>query len=498
MSDLDKINDQIDSNIQGKLFSGSFLMMLTRFGVKSIGLVSIIILARLLAPEDFGLIAMATAVYGFIELFSSFGLNTVLIQRKSTSNDDYNTAWTFKLLFGIITAVLLVLIAPYAAFYFDDPRLKNLIYLISITALFNGFSNVGIINFQKDLNFRKEMKFQIIPKFINFFVIISLAFTLRNYWALAIGIVFGSFISFIASYLMHPYRARLSLKSARSLMSFSKWLIVNNALTYAGDKLISLVIGRMLGASSVGFYSMTNEIASIPTVEIAAPINKASFPVYSKLQDNDAQLRNAYLNTISLSSSITMPAAVGIALIAPYLIAVALGDTWMEAVFLMQILALTSFFSSLYSNINYIYTAVGRPKVCFFFGVVKIISIYTLIYFLTPMYGVEGIGFSLFITSILMFACSQLTLKRSIGLSINSLGLAILRPTLSTIIMCIAISLFLSEVNLSNLAKLIIAIAIGVIAYSLTSIIVWKLQGKPIGIEHKILSVSKSLWAKYR
>lgn len=485
-----------ETNIQGKLFSGSFLMILTRLGVKSIGLVSIIILARILSPEDFGLIAMSMAIYGFVELFSSFGLNTVLIQRKSASNDDYNTAWTFKVLFGIFSAVFLIIIAPYAAQYFGDIRLKEIIYLISLTAILSGISNVGVINFQKDLNFKREMKFQILPKLITFFIIITLAFKFENYWALAIGIVFGNLITCITSYIMHPYRAKLSLKSAKSLMNFSKWLILNNALFYANDKLINLVIGRMLGSTFVGFYSMTNEIASIPTMEVSAPINKASFPVYSKLQSSFAQLRSAYLNTISLSSSLTMPASIGIALIAPQLILTVLGNEWRDAGNLMRLLALTSFFSSLYSNANYIYTAIGKPKVSFLFGVVKLIFIYVLIYFLAPQKGIEGIGVSLLITSVFMFLLTQLTLKYSIGLSLKSLALCLMRPAISTFFMFSTISLLQSSMNIINLPQLIVTITLGAFTYITSSIIIWKFQGKPEGVENKLIIIIKLLWKR--
>ncbi|MDP5031308.1 MAG: lipopolysaccharide biosynthesis protein [Paraglaciecola sp.] len=491
-----KKNLELTENIHKKLFSASFLMILTRLLVKSIGLVSIVITARLLTPEDFGLIAIAMAIYAFIELFSSFGLATVLIQKSDADDDDYNTAWTFKALFGVISAALLIILSPHIAKYFEDLRLENLIYLISLTALLNGFSNIGVINFQKDLDFKKEMKYQVIPKFINFFVIVFLAYALKSYWALAIGIVFGNFISFLASYLMHPHRSKFGLKSAKKLMSFSKWLILNNALYYANEKLINLVIGKMLGTSAVGSYTMTNEISTIPSMEIAAPINKASFPVYSKLQSNLKELRVAYLSTLSLSSSITIPAAIGIALIAPKLISTALGNSWIHVIYLMQLLAVASLFSGLYSNISYVFNALGKPKIPFYFGVCKVISIYGLIYILVPFYGIDGVGYSLISTSIIMLIITKITLKKFINISFLNISTSLLRPVLSSLFMYIVAFNLLSFELSTPLLSLLTQIVISVISYLTFSFSIWHLQSKPDGLEEKITSLIRSKISK--
>ena len=157
-----------NSAIQNKVFTGSILMMISRFLVKSIGLVSSIILARLLVPEDFGIVAIAMAVYAFIELFGAFGFGTVLIQKQNASIADYNTAWTFKLLFGFLAAAFLLLIAPLIAAYYNEPQLTDVVRTIALMAVLSGFNNIGVIDFQKNLDFKSELKLQVQPKLLSF------------------------------------------------------------------------------------------------------------------------------------------------------------------------------------------------------------------------------------------------------------------------------------------------------------------------------------------
>lgn len=482
VKEQEQSSEQQTASIHGKLFSGSVFMLLTRLIVKGIGLISSIILARLLVPEDFGLVAIATAVFAFIELFGAFGLETALIQRQTKCENDYNTAWTFKVGFGLFTALVLLAIAPLVAEFYKDPRLTEVIWVISLTAFLGGLSNIGVVDFQTNLDFRRELKFQVIPKLLSFCVTVTLAFTLRNYWALVFGMLASQAIRLIASYVMHPYRPKFSLASVGALFSFSKWLLLNNVLFYVNTRLTELVLGRILSPAAVGVFSIGNEIASMPTTEMAAPINRASFPVYSKFKENLQELKRAYKNTVALSSGISVPAAVGIFAVCPLFVEVVLGEAWMAAVPLMQWIALGSVLMGLSTNIAYVFMALGKPYFSFIISLLRALAFLPLLLLWADEYGLPGVGKAFFITSGVMFIASQISIMWLLRLSIMDILMPMIRPLLGSLVLVIAVEWTLTF-SLPAFLALLVAIVTGMLSYALASWLSWLLFGKPEGIE---------------
>jgi lipopolysaccharide exporter len=470
------------------VFSGSAFTLVTRLILKSIGLVSSIVLARILAPDDFGIIAIAMAIYAFIELFGAFGLGTVLIQRQSTSEDDYNTAWTFKVLFSVFTAAVLVVIAPYVADYYSDQRLVFILYTIAVVSVLTGAVNIGVVDFQKNMDFKKELKLQVIPKIISFVVTISLAVTLRSYWALVIGILTNHVIYLLLSFDMHPYRPSFSLSSFGSLFSFSKWLLLNNFLFYVNNRITDLIVGRVLSLREAGIYSIGNEIASIPTSELTAPINKATFPVYSKFKDNLEELQKAYFNAIGLIAGITVPAACGIGLTAPLVIEFVLGKAWLDAIELIQWMALASLFVSLSTNNGYIYLACGKPRICFYISLCRAAIFIPLLLWFLNNEGLIGVGKALFITGFLMFFVTQIMIVKFLKLKVFSIIKPIYRPIVASVAMLLAVQLFLTSSMLEDgLVFMFLSMLLGVAVYVPALLILWYVADKPEGIEHLIL-----------
>lgn len=483
------------TDVENTIISGSSLMLLTRLVVKSIGVISSLILARLLIPEDFGLIAIAMAFYTFIDLFGQFGFGTVLIQEQSATKQDYDTAWTFRIIFGVIVAFIMVISGPYISGFYQDQRLTDIMYALALISILGGAQNIGVIDFQKNFQFNKELWFQIMPKFLSFIVTITMAFYLKSYWALVIGMVFNQLLSAILSYIMHSYKPNITLKSFKKLFRFSKWLMLNNFLFFLNTRLTELLIGKYVSTSATGVFSLSNEIASIPMTEIAAPINKASFPVYSKLADDKSKLRSAYLSTLKLSALLTLPASCGIFLIADLFVNVMLGDKWLEVAPIMQWVALASLLFSLTTNNNYIYMACGFPNITFYLGLFRIAIFLPLFIYLMQMNGVVGAGQALFITSIIMFLVTQLSLVYFLKLKIIRIFRTIFSSLFATIGMYLTLTALINRIQLiSETVQLITVTLTGVGIYSLIVILVWYLSGKPGGIEHNmLLNIKKAL-----
>lgn len=475
------------------LFSGSMLMLTARMIVKSIGLVSSIILARLLIPEDFGLVAIAMALYGFVELFGAFGLSTVLIQKQTKSKQDYDTAWTFKVLFGTASALVMILAAPFLATFYDDARLVGIVYVIALLSILSGAQNIGVIEFQKDMDFQKELKFMVIPKILSFAITITLAFTLGNYWALVLGMLSNHVISLIYSYLAHPFRPGFSLASLKTLFHFSKWLLLNNLLTFLGTRMTNLLIARVLSPAATGLYSIGNEIASLPTTEVAAPINKASFPLYSKFSDNKPELKAVYLNTLAMIAAITIPASMGLALVAPLFVEVVLGEKWLGAVVLMQWIAIASLIFSLTTNNTYVYLACGRPKISFYISLTRVAVFLPLLVWLLNVNGLVGAGQAMLITAVVMLLVTQTAIGLFIKIGVPELIKIVYRPVAASAAMYYVVSVTIGNLVAGpTILALLMVITAGGLTYLLSAILLWYIEGMPEGFEHDILQTLKN------
>ena len=177
------------ASLTRKVAHGAAWMVILKLVVRSIGLVSTLILVRLLEPSDFGIVAMAMSIVAALELLTAFGFDITLIQNQKADAAEYDTAWTLNVLLGAGAAVLLIVLAHPAAGFYEEPALVPVFQVIAIVSLLQGLENIGMVDFRKHLKFEKEFLFHVLVKMFGFVVTIALAFKLRSYWALVLGTV---------------------------------------------------------------------------------------------------------------------------------------------------------------------------------------------------------------------------------------------------------------------------------------------------------------------
>lgn len=253
-----------------------------RVASRAIGLVSIVILARILVPEDFGLVAMATLFAAAVEMLGYFNFEVWLIRNQDWKRSHYDTVWTLNLIRALLTGGVIVALAPVAASFFGQSRLESLVYIIGITTFISGFQNSGVIEFQKELRFDKDFVMLFLPRLIGTVVTIALALSLRNYWALAIGLVATAGCRVITSFVLHPYRPKLGLQDWGDALAYSKWLLANNVLKFFYRRTDVIVVGRIGGTEATGIYSLAFEIANLVTSELITPLRRALVPGFAK------------------------------------------------------------------------------------------------------------------------------------------------------------------------------------------------------------------------
>ncbi|MCL4721472.1 MAG: oligosaccharide flippase family protein, partial [Gammaproteobacteria bacterium] len=282
-------------------------MILFKWVERGLGLISTLILVRLLSPADFGVVAMGLSFIFMGELLAAFSFDVALIQNQRATPDHYHSAWTLNVALGAgIAAFMLLLASPIAGFY-GRPEVFPVVCVLALGPLLASLENIGVVAFRKDLEFRKEFLLQVSRKVIGFVVTVPLAFWLRSYWALVAGILAAKLGGTLVSYWAHPFRPRVSFSEVRSLMNFSRWLLLNNVVGFLKERSSDFVIGRLNGPAALGLYNVSYEFSNLPTNEIGAPINRALLPGYAKLKDDPGQVRITFANVAGVLAVIAIP-----------------------------------------------------------------------------------------------------------------------------------------------------------------------------------------------
>lgn len=484
------------TDLKRKMARGAAWLVLFRLTERGIGFVSTLILARLLVPADFGLVAMGTSILAALELLGAFSFDIALIQNQNAERRHYDTAWTFTVLFGLFNAAGMCLLAAPAAGFFNEPRVEGLMYALALCTLIQGFDNVGIVAFQKDLEFHKEFWFGLTKKLVGFVVTITAALLLHSYWALVIGMLALRLSSLALSYGLHPYRPRPSLAAAAELFHFSKWLLLNNVLIFLNNRGTDFVIGKLSGARSLGLYSMAYELANLPTTELVYPISRAVFPGYSRLAGDLAQLRAAFLQVIALVALLTIPAGALIGLVAEPLVQLLLGPKWAGVVPLIHVLAVFGIVRSVHGPTGSIYLALGKPRRVAALQCVQLSIAVGLMFVLVPRLGSLGAAWSILAGASAAMALNYVMVVRELTLPVAQLASAFWRPLVGTVSMT-AVALFVTSnwPGDSGVAaraiRLLALCALSLAAYLATVVLCWNAVGKPHGSESQILAFAR-------
>ena len=351
-----------DTTIGRQLVGGSIWMIARLWMLRGMGLVSTLILVRLLAPADFGIIAMAMIVVGLLELLAEGGIDLALIQNPHATRAHFDTAWTFRIIQGAILAMVLIVIAPLTAEYFNEPRVAPVMRVLALRALIMGFENVGIVHFLKGLDFAKDFRFAVYRRLITTLVTLSFAVALRSYWALVIGMVTAPIVSVSLSYAMHPYRPRLSLTRAREIWSFSVWIIVRDIGAFAQRKLDTFAVATFAPTGIVGGYYIANDLAMQVAQNISMPLGRALLPGYVKVSDDQDYQGTLYLNSLAVVATLTIPIGLGMAMVSDDLVAVVLGEKWRAVTPLLEVMGIFAIFMALSGLVGGPLIAVGRVR----------------------------------------------------------------------------------------------------------------------------------------
>lgn len=467
---------------------GAVLVVAMRWTDRLIGLVSTLILARLLVPEDFGIVAMASVVVGLIDTLLDLGVGSALVQNRDAAREEFDTAWTLRILQAAVAALAIWLAAPFAADYFRDPRVLDVIRLMALTILIGGFENIGIVAFQKNMEFGKDFQFFFFRRLAGFSVTMVLAFVFQSYWAMVVGALSGRLAGVALSYWLHDYRPRLTLVRVAKLWSFSQWVLVRNLGVYGQMQLDKFLVGRRTDATTLGAYTLADEIASMPTTELLAPLGRVLFPVFVKVADDAEKLRAVFCKAIGVQSLFALPAGVGLALVAEDAVLFLLGEKWRIAIPMVQTLALISVFSALSHSSAYLLLALGQVRLQAMLAWLQLILLATLALVFFPEAGAMGIAYVRLATTALgLFVFVAFVLHYVKAVRLSDFVAHTWRPLFATGAMALVLSNIPRFEWLPNVGQLCLLIASGAMVYGLSIICTWRISGCAEGAETYLL-----------
>ena len=382
--------------IKGVSFTGTL-----RFLMKLVGFLETIILARILAPEQFGVYGIALLALGLLETITQTGVNIVLVQEKET--DKYvSSAWIVSILRGFVIMLILLLATPFIANFFHAPSAVMLLYCISIVPLLRGFINPSVVKLQKDLLFAKNFWYQIIILIFDTAVSIVVTYITRNPIGIVVGLLVGVAVELLLSYFIVSPRPNFHFEKTYVSKIFhrGKWVTATAIFDYLFFNTDNIAVGRLLGASSLGIYQLAYSLAVTPFVELGNVFVYVMFPIFAKLTHDRSRLRNAFLKIILGVAVFAIPFVL-IFTIVPQIFVVILGEKWSAIISVLPILSLLGFVKALSSTSSALLLSEVKQKYAMVITFVTISGMLATLVPLIQHYGIVGAAMAALIGSVI-------------------------------------------------------------------------------------------------
>ena len=465
-------------SIRPKVVRSGFWSLGGNWFSRLLGIIKMIILARLLSPLDFGIIGLAILSINTLNVFSETGIESALIQRHKIGRPELDMAWTIGIIRGLVLFILLYLSAGGIASYFDNMTLKPILRAMSATFLLGGFTNIGIVYFQKELNFKKKVILDSAADIAGALSAVCLAFYMRNVWALVTGTIVWVVVKGLASYRLHPYRPKIrwDWPVAKNLLNFGKhifWISVVTFIVTSGD---DALVGKLLGLTLLGFYTMAYNIANIPVSSLAGVTGKISFPAYSLMEKEPDRLRAAFVQVFEAVVIFLLPLTGLIILLARDFTLVCLGEKWLPMVPALKVLCLLGLFRSISNLFAPVQLAMNKPNIQSRNKTIELLAFIVLVYPFTAKWGLIGASWSV----TLVYAISALINTIDTSRLLSPLGINLIKslifPSLLLAILIFNISILMTFLSVEILyLRFLFIISLSLFTYG-SALIIFKRQ----------------------
>jgi O-antigen/teichoic acid export membrane protein len=488
-----------EPSLQRHLVRGSAWSIGLRWSARLLGLISTVILARLLTPADYGIVAIAGLIVGSLEIFAQTGQYGAIVRHPNPTREHYDSVWTVSLLLGLGLGVMILAMTPLTTAYFHEPRAKLVVEILALRTMMSGVQNVGTMNFGRNLDFRRQFYFRVIPELISTVVTIGFAIVLRNYWALVIGIISQSAATIVLSYLMDPHRPRICFTKVGEIWSFSIWTLFRNLGTYVNNQIDKVAVGGFAGAAAMGRYDVARDVATSPSQELINPVVATLMPVMARVQNDPEKRRELYLSTLSWSALICTSTSIGVALVAEDMTDLVLGSKWHDVWPLMPWFALSWGIVGLTGGVGSVLLALGHAyasaRLQWTRNVGFALTIFPVAYF---FHDLQAIVMTRFFVTLVVSPTMFYALSRVLDVPMRDFAVALWRPMIAGVVMAAAVLALNAGLPFRGPPRLFLDVAFGASIYGAALMILWNLNGRPDGPERAVWELARARLAPLR
>lgn len=447
------------------VISNLFWRFAERCGAQGVSFVVSIVLARLLAPEDYGLIALVTVFTSILQVFVDSGLATSLIQKKDADDVDFSSVFYFNVCFCFLLYMMLFIAAPYIAAFYGKPQLTRVVQVLGLRIIISGLKNVQQAYVSKHMMFRKFFWATLAGTIAAGFIGITFAYLGFGVWALVIqGLVNSTMDTLIlwCTVKWHPKRC-FSFSRLKSLLSFGFKMLISCLISTVYNELRQLIIGKMYSASDLAFYNKGKQLPNMVITNINTSIDSVLLPAMSKEQDDSAHIKEMTRKAMSISIYVMAPIFIGLMFCATPIIELLLTEKWLPCVPFLRIFCITYMFQPVHTaNLNAI-KAMGRSDLFLKLEIIK--KIVGMILLVVSMnYGVMAMAYSLLVSSLLSQIINSWPNRKLLNYGYLDQMKDILPSILTALVMGIVV-FFIGYANLPTFPLLIIQIICGVVIY---------------------------------
>jgi O-antigen/teichoic acid export membrane protein len=362
-------------NIKRRTVSGLGWNAATQTLVKVLQFATLIVLARLLSPDKFGLIAMVLVISGFASSIADVGLGASIIQKQALSERHLDAVFWLNVATGGALTLVFILAAPLIAGFYGEPQLQLLTIVLAFNFMLGSLKVVHYALLLKALDFRRLFWVQTIAISISSVVATFLALSGAGVWSLAARSLCETLLQTIVTWRLSSWRPRLTFDPAavKELLRFGQHLVGSNIVIYCAQNFDKLAIGHQLGGAALGIYNLSDRLMRMPLTNVVAVTGAVMFPALSTLQDDLQSLKRGYLRATRMIALLTFPMMLGLSVLAQPAILVVYGAQWRSAVGIVQVLCFAGMAQSVYNTASWIFLSRGRPDILFRLGILSLV-----------------------------------------------------------------------------------------------------------------------------
>ncbi|MDG3088289.1 oligosaccharide flippase family protein [Vibrio hannami] len=450
-----------------KIAIGYFWNLVAKWINRTIGVVSTLILVRILQPVDFGIAALATIVLALFMMLSEVGTDKYVIKAKECTTELLNSAWSLNIFLKLICALILALMSGVVADFTNEPVLRNVLLVSSLIPIIGSFKNIGLALYERELNYKPLTRLTVWVKIAVFPVTITLAFWLQNYWALIVGLLTSEILTVAGSYRIHSFRPQWTVTQWREQWGFSQWMVISTTTGYIRSRIDALLLGRYLPSEAVGTYRVSQEFAWLPFTELIAPATSSFYSGISKISDDKDELRNKVAQYLTVTYLLVIPSAIGIYALQEQIVIVVLGEKWQAAIPILGLLSLLMLSMPLNIALQTVLVNLSKVKYMVALDGVMITLIIGGFYFLHQNQVSELLVYTEFRVLLVLVFISLLMViyKRVLGLGFIRLCLTCFVPLIPGVIMYWCIKQAEGMLDVPVYVSLMLLILLGVFVF---------------------------------